>query len=148
MSSRSSPKSRRDFLHFTQITTRWNDNDAYRHVNNVSYYSFFDTALNEFLILSGILDVEKSEVIGLIVNSKCDYFSPLTFPECIDIGLIIARLGNSSVTYSLAAFREGKDQAAAQGEMVHVYVDRMTGRPVRLPQDMLSQLSNLQNVNG
>ena len=146
MSSRPSPKSRRDFVHFTKITTRWKDNDAYGHVNNVSYYSFFDTALTEFLILSGILDVEKSKVTGLIVSSKCDYFSPLTFPERIDIGLTITRLGNTSVTYSLAAFREGTDQAAAQGELVHVYIDRNTGRPVQLPQDMLSHLAKLQDV--
>ena len=143
MSTRPTPKTRGAFGHFTRITTRWNDNDAYRHINNVSYYAFFDTALNEFLILGGVLDIEDSAVTGLIVHSQCDYFSPLTFPERIDVGLAVGALGSSSVTYELAAFREGGEHAAAQGKMVHVYVDRETGRPVELPQDMRRHLAGL-----
>ncbi|WP_306130356.1 thioesterase family protein [Roseovarius sp. MMSF_3350] len=144
MSARPSPKKRREFIHFSRITTRWKDNDAYRHINNVTYYSFFDTALNEFLIRGG-LNIEHSPVIGLIAHSQCNYFSSLAFPDSIDVGLKANRLGNSSVTYALGIFREGDDRAAAQGEMVHVYVDRKTGQPVSIPQEMRMHLAKVKS---
>lgn len=143
MSERPTPEPRSAFAHFCPINTRWMDNDAYQHVNNVAYYSFFDTAVNEYLILGGALDIRQSTVTGLVVHSQCHYFSPLAFPEKIDVGLRVARLGSSSVTYELGVFREGGDLAAAQGQFVHVYVDRLTSRPVPLPAPMRALLAPL-----
>ncbi|HKL56739.1 MAG: acyl-CoA thioesterase [Roseovarius sp.] len=143
MTERPTPLHRDDFAHFCPISTRWMDNDAYLHVNNVAYYSFFDTAVNEYLIRGGVLDIRRSTVTGLVAQSECTYFSPIAFPEAIEVGLRIARLGRSSVTYELAVFRTESESAAAQGRFVHVYVDRETSRPVALPEQMRALLAPL-----
>lgn len=133
MSSREPPCTRADFVHFHALETRWMDNDVYGHVNNVTYYSYFDTAVNHYLIAQGALDIARAEVIGLVVETQCRYFSPVAFPETIEVGLRVAKIGTSSVRYELGIFRKGEDVAAAQGHFVHVYVDRASNRPVALP---------------
>lgn len=122
-----------EYPHALQITTRWMDNDAYGHVNNVVHYSLFDTVVNDWLIRQGLLDVEKGAVIGLVVETGCHYFESLTYPETVTAAMRVAHVGNSSVRYEIALFGEGKGKAAAQGHFVHVYVDRGTRRPMALP---------------
>lgn len=134
---------REDYKHFLSIPTRWMDNDVYGHVNNVIYYSFFDTVVNQYLVAEGALDIEKSPVIGLVVETLCRYFKPLTFPETIEAGLRVGRLGNSSVRYEIAIFRQGDTAPAAAGHFVHVYVDRATRRPVPVPEAMRRVLSRI-----
>jgi acyl-CoA thioester hydrolase len=131
------------YPHFLPITTRWMDNDVYGHVNNVVYYSYFDTVVNEYLIRAGVLDLEHGATIGLVVETQCHYFAPLVFPERVDAGLRVVRLGTSSVRYEVGLFKEGDDQPAAQGHFVHVYVDRVTRRPVNLPADLRAALEPL-----
>lgn len=121
---------------FRPIGTRWSDNDVYGHVNNVVYYSWFDTAVNAHLIEQGALDIHGGEVIGLVIETQCNYFAPLAFPQTVWAGLRVAHLGSSSVRYEVGLFAEGEDLAAACGHFVHVYVNRETRRPVPLP-DML-----------
>ena len=134
MGSQPGPAPRRaDYAHFTTISTRWSDNDAYRHVNNVVYYGFFDTAVNEHLMRAGVLDVEHSPVVGLVVETQCRYLAPISFPDRVSVGLRVAHLGTSSLRYELAVFRNDDDTAAATGHFVHVYVDRATNRPVPVP---------------
>jgi acyl-CoA thioester hydrolase len=133
MSDRPPPATRARFAHFTEIQTRWSDNDAYRHVNNVVHYGFFDTAVNRMLIEAGALDLEHSPAIGLVVETQCRYFAPISFPDRVSVGLRVARLGGSSIRYELAVFRNDDDAAAAEGHFVHVYVDRLSHRPVPLP---------------
>ena len=123
---------RADYLHFQPIITRWHDNDVYGHVNNVTYYSFFDTAVNTYLIEQGGLDIHGGEVVGFVVSSACDYFASIAFPERIDIGLRVGKLGNSSVQYELAVFKAGEEEACAAGRFVHVFVDRGSNRPVAI----------------
>jgi len=130
---RSEPHSIADYPHSQSITTRWMDNDAYGHVNNVVFFSYFDTVVNAYLIGRGALDIERSPVIGLVVETGCQYHSPLTYPEQVTAGLRVAHVGRSSVRYEIALFGQGADTAAAQGHFVHVYVDRATRRPVDLP---------------
>jgi acyl-CoA thioester hydrolase len=120
-----------DYAHFHSITTRWLDNDAYGHVNNVVYYSWFDTVVNQFLISNGVLDPATSAVIGLVIETQCNYFSPVSFPELVTAGLRVGRLGNSSVRYEVAIFRGEEECAIAHGHFIHVYVDRVTRRPVQ-----------------
>lgn len=131
--SRTPPGSRAAYAVFTPITTRWSDNDAYGHINNVQYYSFFDTAVNAWLVRQGLLEIAASPLIGLVVETGCRYHRPLSYPEPIEVGMRLAALGNSSIRYELAVFGPGRDDAAAEGHFVHVYVDRATGRPARLP---------------
>ena len=121
------------YPHKQSIPTRWMDNDAYGHVNNVVYYSYFDTVVNTYLIGRGALDVQAGAVIGLVVETACQYFAPLTYPETVTAGLRVAHVGRSSVRYEIALFGEGAETAAAQGHFVHVYVDRATRTPVELP---------------
>ena len=121
---------RADYLHFQPIITRWHDNDVYGHVNNVTYYSFFDTAVNTYLIEQGGLDIHDGEVVGFVVSSACDYFASIAFPERIEIGLRVGKLGNSSVQYELAVFKAGEDEACAAGRFVHVFVERGSNQPV------------------
>ena len=125
------------YRHFLTIPTRWMDNDVYGHVNNVVYYSYFDTVVNEYLIRAGVLDIEHGATIGLVVETQCNYFEPLAFPARVDAGLRVARLGTSSVRYEVGLFGEGGMQPAAQGHFVHVYVDRATRRPVAALPDAL-----------
>lgn len=131
------------YVHFHAIATRWMDNDAYRHVNNVVYYSFFDTAVNEYLIRAGVLDLERSEVVGLVVETQCRYFSSVAFPDTVHVGIRVSRIGTSSVRYELAIFRNDEAISSAEGHFVHVYVDRASNRPVPLPEDLRAALKSL-----
>jgi len=135
---------RRDYPHFQPITTRWHDNDIYGHVNNVTYYSYFDSAVNAYLIEVGGLDIHNGEVVGFVVSSSCDYFASIAFPERIEIGLRVAKLGNSSVQYELAVFKQGEDQACAAGRFVHVFVERASNRPLPIPERLRTALAALQ----
>lgn len=144
MSARQAPDQRAAYAYFCDISTRWSDNDAYRHVNNVVYYSFFDTAVNEYLIRNGGLDVENSPVVGLVVETQCRYFSPVAFPDRLQVGVRVAHMGNSSVRYELAIFREEEKLACAQGYFIHVYVDRQSHRSVSLPEPTRSLVAALQ----
>ena len=140
---RPAPAPRSQFRHFAPITTRWMDNDAYGHVNNVVYYSYFDTVVNRYLIEAGALDVERSAVIGLVVETHCNYFSSLAFPQMVEAGLRVTKLGSSSVRYEIGLFAAGEALSAACGHFVHVYVDRETRRPVALPAPLHQALQGL-----
>lgn len=131
---------RSDYARFRVLPTRWADNDIYGHINNAAYYGFFDTAVNCFLIEEAGLDIQAGAVIGLVVETGCNYFAPLAYPETVESGLRVSRLGKSSVSYELGLFRQGEDDPAAQGRFVHVYVDRETRRPVSLPEAMRQAL--------
>jgi len=135
--------SRDRYRHFTVIQTRWMDNDVYQHVNNVIYYSYFDTVVNGYLLSRSVLDIETSPVIGLVVEAQCRYFSPIAFPDVVHAGLRVAKLGTSSVRYEVGIFRNGDMLAAAQGYFVHVYVNRAGGRPVPLPANLRAALESL-----
>jgi acyl-CoA thioester hydrolase len=128
------------YPHFQAITTRWMDNDVYGHVNNVVYYSYFDTVVNTYLIRQGVLDLEAGGTIGLVIETQCNYFSSLSFPDTVMAGMRVARLGTSSVRYEVGLFSGDNEIAAAQGHFVHVYVDRVTRRPVALPESLRSAL--------
>ena len=144
MSERTPADRRTAYPYFARITTRWMDNDAYVHVNNVVYYSFFDTAVNELLIRSGVLDVRRSPIIGFVVETQCRFFTPMAYPDRIDAGVRVARLGTSSVRYEVGIFRNDDETAAAQGYFVQVYVDRASNRPVpALPQTLREVLQPL-----
>jgi acyl-CoA thioester hydrolase len=119
------------------------DNDAYGHVNNVVYYSYFDTVVNQYLIEQGVLEIEASPVIGLVVETQCRYFAPITFPDVVTAGLRVAKLGNSSVRYEIGLFRNEDDAASAQGHFIHVYVDRAARRPAPLPEAMRAALERI-----
>jgi acyl-CoA thioester hydrolase len=138
------PERRDRYLHFMEIPTRWMDNDVYGHVNNVIYYSYFDTVVNGYLISSGSLDIERSPIIGLVVETQCRFFKPIVFPDTVHAGVRVARLGNSSVRYEIGLFRNDEETAAAQGHFVHVYVDRETRRPAGLPQQMREALEKIR----
>ncbi len=141
--SKPQPRPRTDYKVFRPITTRWMDNDAYGHVNNVVYYSWFDTAVNAYLIEQGALDVERSSTIGLVIETQCNYFAPLAFPQTVEAGIRVAKLGHSSVRYEVGLFAQGADRTAAHGHFVHVYVDRETRRPVELPAALRTVLETL-----
>lgn len=141
---RVTPHRRADYPHAQPITTRWMDNDAYGHVNNAVYYSFFDTAVNTWLIERGLLDIERGEVIGLVVETGCHYFAPLAYPGDITAALRVAHLGRTSVRYEIGLFAAGASSAAAQGHFVHVYVDRASRRPVELPARLREALEPLR----
>jgi acyl-CoA thioester hydrolase len=144
--SKPQPEPRERYRHFQVITTRWMDNDVYAHVNNVVYYSYFDTVVNQYLIERQVLDIVASPVIGLVVETQCNYFSPVTFPDVVHAGLRVAKLGNSSVRYEIGLFRNDDRLAAAQGHFVHVYVDRETNRPAPLPAPMRAALLALHDA--
>jgi acyl-CoA thioester hydrolase len=144
LTERARPEPRSSYRHFLPIQTRWADNDAYGHVNNVVYYSWFDTIVNEYLISEGALDIERSEVIGLVVETRCSYFSELAFPQSVDAGLRVARIGSSSVRYEIGLFAAGADSASAQGHFVHVYVDRASRKPALLPSLLRAALERIQ----
>jgi acyl-CoA thioester hydrolase len=143
LSERARPEVRANYRHFMSITTRWMDNDAYGHVNNVVYYSWFDTVVNEYLIRAGALDIEQGAVIGIVVQTQCQYFRELAFPETVTAGLRVAHIGNSSVRYEIAIFGDGDEQARAQGHFVHVYVDRRDRRPTALPEMLRAALQHI-----
>ncbi len=142
--ARPQPEPRAAYRAFRTITTRWMDNDQYGHVNNVVYYSWFDTAVNAHLIEQGVLDTANSEVIGLVVETQCQYFASLAFPQNVEAGIRVAHIGSSSVRYEVGLFAEGAPTTAAKGHFVHVYVDRATQRPVPLPAALKSVLEPLR----
>ena len=139
---RDSPRSA--YLHFLTIPTRWMDNDVYGHVNNVVYYSYFDTVVNQFLIERGVLDIHQGEVVGFVVDSGCSYFSSVSFPDVIHAGIRVAKLGNSSVRYELALYRNDDALPCAAGHFVHVYVERASKRAVPIPAPVRDVLQLLQ----
>jgi acyl-CoA thioester hydrolase len=131
--SRPPPATRAEFKVWRTVTTRWADNDAYGHVNNTVYYEWFDSAVNAWMVEQGLLDIADGDLIALVVETRCTYAAPLAFPEDVDVGLAVTQLGRSSIRYRIGIFAEGSDRAAAEGEFVHVVVDRTTRRPVELP---------------
>jgi acyl-CoA thioester hydrolase len=131
------------FPHFLAIATRWMDNDVYGHVNNVQYYSYFDTAVNQFLIERGVLDIHNGAVVGFVVDSGCSYFSPIAFPDTVHVGIRVAKLGSSSVRYEIGIYRNGEQAPAASGHFVHVYVDRANNRSVPIPQAVRQVLESI-----
>ena len=137
------PETRARYREFVTITTRWMDNDVYHHLNNVVYYSFFDTAVNLYMVRAGVLDIEKSRVVCLVASTSCDYFAPIAFPDTVHCGLRVAHLGTSSVRYEIGIFRNDEGNAAAQGQFVHVACDRVTQRPVPMPAEMRAALDKL-----
>jgi len=139
----SEKRTRSDYPRWRDLPTRWADNDIYGHINNAAYYGFFDTAVNCFLIEEAGLDIHAGAVIGLVVETGCAYYAPLAYPDTVQAGLRVARLGKSSVRYELGLFKPGEDEPAAQGHFIHVYVDRDTRRPVALPALMRSVLEGL-----
>jgi len=141
---RAQPNALKDYTHFLDIPTRWSDNDVYGHINNAVYYLYFDTVVNEYLIEKGLLDIETSDIIGLVVKTNCDYFAPASFPDTIKAGLRVANLGNSSVTYEIGLFRNDEEEACAQGQFTHVYVDKRFRRPVELSDAMRAALETLK----
>ena len=142
--ARAEAASRTVYRRFVPLTTRWMDNDLYGHLNNVVYYSLFDSAVNGVLIEAGALDIARGEVIGLVVESQCSFFTPLAFPQPVEAGVRVARLGGSSVSYEVGIFAAGGAQTAARGRFVHVYVDRASRRPVPLPARLLAVARELQ----
>jgi acyl-CoA thioester hydrolase len=141
--SRSIPRERGSYRHFITISTRWADNDAYGHVNNAIFYQWFDTAVNQWLIKQGLLDIEAGDPIGLVVETGCTYFAPLSYPGDVEVGIALERLGSSSVTYKLGVFAAGTGDPAAEGHFTHVYVSRERRRPVPLPEDWRTKLVTL-----
>lgn len=135
---------RADYRHFQAIPTRWMDNDVYGHVNNVHYYSYFDTAVNQFLIERGVLDIHQGRVVGFVVETACSYFRPVAFPDCVNAGIRVVHIGNSSVQYEIGLFRNDDAEIAAAGSFTHVYVDRTTSKPTAVPEAVRSVLVNLQ----
>jgi acyl-CoA thioester hydrolase len=146
VSTRQAPNRRDQYRHFHPITTRWMDNDAYGHVNNVVYYSWFDTVVNEYLVRTGVLDIQASEVIGLVVETHCNYFSPLAFPQTVVSALRVAHLGTSSVRYEIGLFANGAEAASAQGHFVHVYVDRASRRAVPISEPLRAVLEQIRSA--
>lgn len=143
MSSDLKSRKRDHYPHFLSIPTRWMDNDIYGHVNNVVYYSYFDTVVNEYLIREGGLDIHAGEVIGIAVETRCNFFAPLEFPETVNAGLAVSHLGNTSVRYDIGLFGERAETVAAAGEFVHVFVDRAGRRPVPIPGSIRDALQRL-----
>ena len=140
-------RSRDEYRHFAPIQTRWMDNDVYAHINNVTYYSYFDTIVNAYLVNERALDIAASEVIGLVVETACSYFAPAAFPDALEGGLRVARVGTSSVRYELGIFRQAERAPVAEGHFIHVYVDRDTRRPVSLPGALRTALEKIAADN-
>ena len=124
------PSNRSEYNYFTKVSTRWNDNDIYGHMNNIIYYALFDTAVNKWLISNNLIDIKNGKNIGLIVQSGCDYFSSFSYPDDIDAGIRVTKIGTSSVRYEVGLFKETEQDASADGFFIHVYVDRKTNKPL------------------
>lgn len=139
----SSTQQRSDYKSFLAIPTRWMDNDIYGHVNNVHYYSYFDTAVNRYLIDHGLLDIHNGHVVAYVVDTSCSYFRPLAFPDTVTAGIRITKIGNSSVRYEVGLFRNDEASIAASGHFVHVYVDRRTSQPISIPEATRLALAEL-----
>ena len=142
--TREAPLQRADFARFATLGTRWGDNDVYGHVNNVVYYAWFDTAVNALLVEAGTLDPATSPVVGLVADCRCSYFSSISFPDPVEIGIAVEHLGHSSVRYRLGVFKQGSESAAAQARYTHVYVERATQRPVAMPAAVRALLQPLK----
>jgi acyl-CoA thioester hydrolase len=141
---RATPEPRSAYRAFRAIATRWMDNDAYGHVNNVVYYSWFDTVVNAHLVEQGALDIQRGETIGLVVETQCNYFTPVVFPQTVEAGLRVAHMGTSSVRYEVGIFVKGEELTAAKGHFIHVYVDRASRRPAMLPAKLKTVLEALK----
>lgn len=137
---------RGDYLWATEITTRWMDNDIYAHVNNVVYYSWFDTVVNQYLLENEVLDPVNGKVVGLVVETQCNYFAPISFPDRICASLRVAYIGKSSVRYEVGIFRNNERNASAQGHFVHVYVDSQNRKPCPIPEELKSALLKIQST--
>lgn len=146
MPTKPTPALRAAYAHFHTLQTRWMDNDVYGHVNNVVYYSWFDTAVNHFLVAKQALAIPNGDVIGLVIETQCNYFAPVSFPDTVHVGIRVASIGNSSVRYEVGIFREQEEQAAAQGHFIHVYVDAAARRPVQVPVPMRAVLQEIMRT--
>lgn len=135
--------SRDEYHLFLPVITRWSDNDIYGHINNVMYYSYFDSVVNRYLIEQGNLDIHRGDIVAYVVHSQCQYYAPLAYPQTLEIGLRVEKLGNSSVTYDLGVFAKGENEAAARGSFVHVFVNRHTDKSVVIPSSIRTALSVL-----
>ena len=143
VTAKPSPETRNAYKVFRTISTRWMDNDAYGHINNVVYYSWFDTAVNAYLIEQGALDIHQGQTIGLVIETQCNYFSPLAFPQTVEAGIRVAHLGSTSVRYEVGLFAQNEALTAAKGHFIHVYVDKLHRRPVPLPLNLKTVLETL-----
>jgi acyl-CoA thioester hydrolase len=141
--SKPTPQKLSDYPHKLTIPTRWADNDVYGHVNNSVYYFYFDTVVNKWLMDNGLLEIGTADVVGLVVETSCAYFAPISFPDDVVAGLRVSKLGNSSVRYEIGLFRNNEIEASAQGHFVHVYVDEKSRRPVRISDRMRETLKRL-----
>ncbi len=137
------PATRSAFKAWRTLTTRWSDNDAYGHVNNAIFYQWFDSAVNAWLIEQGMLDIIRGDPIALVVETRCRYFAPLAYPQDVEVGLAVAKLGRSSIHYRIGVFGAGEERVAAQGEFVHVVVDRMSRRPIEIPDAWREKLETI-----
>ena len=140
---RQNPTNRSDYNYFFKMSTRWNDNDIYGHLNNVIYYELFDTAVNKWLIKNNLIDIKNGNNIGLIVQSGCNYFSSFEYPEDIDAGIRVTKIGNSSVRYEVGLFKPSDDLASADGFFIHVYVDRVSNKPITLDYELKKKLDTI-----
>ena len=147
MSKKSSLPTRADFVAFEEVHSRWNDNDVYGHINNAVYYSFFDTAVNRYLIEHNVLDIHHDQEIGFVVETQCQYFAPIVYPDLIHVGLKIVHLGKSSIRYEVAIFKNNEDIACALGCFVHVYVNRLSNKSTPIPQNVRTALQELVKVS-
>lgn len=141
--SRDPPAARSEFKHWHRFTTRWADNDAYGHVNNTVYYQWFDSAVNAWLVEQGLLEIANGDPIALVIETRCTYFAQLEFPQDVEVGLAVSQLGRSSMRYRIGVFANGAAKAAAQGEFVHVMVDRNSRRPVDIPTNWRTALETI-----
>ena len=137
------PTNRSDYNYFFKMSTRWNDNDIYGHLNNIIYYELFDTAVNKWLIKNNLIDIKNGNNIGLIVQSGCNYFSSFEYPEDIDAGIRVTKIGNSSVRYEVGLFKSNDDLASADGFFIHVYVDRVSNKPINLDYEFKKKLDTI-----
>ena len=131
---------RSDYKCFYSISTRWTDNDIYGHINNITYYSYFDTAVNQYLIENASLNIQGSPIVGYVVHSNCNYLSGISFPGIIDVGIVVKNLGKTSVTYEIGIFKDGESKVSAYGEFIHVFVNRSEKKSVPIPDNILKSL--------
>lgn len=144
--TRHEPKPRASYRVWTPITTRWLDNDAYGHVNNTVHYQWFDTAVNAWLIERGLLDVQQGDPIGLVVETGCRYFQSVTYPQAVDVGFAVEKMGRSSIRFRLGIFPKGEDVVIAEGFFVHVLVDRTNRRPTPIPPAWQKELDRIADT--
>lgn len=143
MSERLKPSPRSMYPHFDKQSTRWNDNDIYGHINNAVHFQLFDSAVNRFLIDGGALDIQHGATVSFVVDNRCAYFSPIRYPDVVHVGIRVARMGNSSLDYDIGIFRNDDSLASAVGRFVHVYVDRVTNKPVPIPYEVKRLLAEI-----